>query len=149
MKRPAPGREFVEELARRRRLAITRRGAYKRRSRRQCTGFSYPYRIKETPHQPDWIYKIFAYSLGLDCDIGEKLKTIPVEHNGYRFRFATYNDQLLRDIQFYLIESELEQAVGRARLLRMNCTINLFSNFPLRQANLKKSEYDNGLQEAA
>ena len=42
-----------------------------------------------------------------------------------------------------MIESELEQAVGRARLLRKECTVNLFSNFPLRQAIMKKSEYDN------
>jgi hypothetical protein len=33
-----------------------------------------------------------------------------------------------------MIESDLEQAVGRARLSRCNCTVNVFSNFPLRQA---------------
>lgn len=94
-----------------------------------------------TPHQPEWIYKLFAYSLGFDIDA--KLKpNLTVTHNGCRFRFRTYEDQTLRAIQFYMIESELEQAVGRARLLRYDCTVNLFSNFPLRQAVLKESEYD-------
>lgn len=94
-----------------------------------------------TPHQPEWIYKLFAFSLGYDIDDRLKPNTI-VEHNGCRFRFMTYSNQVLRNIQFYLIESDLEQSVGRARLLRCNCTVNLFSDFPLKQAILKKSEYD-------
>lgn len=93
-----------------------------------------------TPHQAEWIYKLFAYSLGHDID--ENIKhNIVVENNGFRFRFSTYNDTVLRNIQFYMIGSELEQAVGRARLLRYDCTVNLFSNFPLRQAVMKESEY--------
>lgn len=93
-----------------------------------------------TPHQPEWIYKLFAYSLGYEVD--DHLKpNICVEHNGFRFHFMTYTDETLRAIQFYIIESELEQAVGRARLLRCDCTVNLFSDFPLRQAVLKESGY--------
>ena len=94
-----------------------------------------------TPHQPEWIYKLFAYSLGYDIDDRLKPNT-QVEHNGFRFYFMTYTDKLLRDIQFYIIESELEQAVGRARLLRCDCVVNLFSDFPLRQATLKEAKYD-------
>lgn len=94
-----------------------------------------------TPHQPEWIYKLFAYSLGFDVDSEIKPNTV-VTHNGYRFYFTTYEEEILRNIQFYMIESELEQAVGRARLLRYGSTVNLFSNFPLRQANIKKSEYE-------
>ena len=41
-----------------------------------------------------------------------------------------------------IIETDLEQAVGRARLLRCDVTVKLFSNFPLRQAILVESEYD-------
>ena len=94
-----------------------------------------------TPHQPEWIYKLFAYSLGYDVDDDLKPGTVVV-HNGFRFRFMTYADETLRAIQFYMIESELEQAVGRARLLRCDCTVNLFSDFPLKQAELKESKYD-------
>ena len=89
-----------------------------------------------TPHQPEWIYKLFAYSLGYDVDDRLKPNT-QVEHNGFRFYFMTYTDKLLRAIQ-----SELEQAVGRARLLRCDCVVNLFSDFPLRQATLKEAKYD-------
>ena len=42
-----------------------------------------------------------------------------------------------------MIESELEQAVGRARLLRHACTVHLFSNFPLKQAKMI-DEFDYG-----
>jgi hypothetical protein len=94
-----------------------------------------------TPHQPEWIYKLFAYSLG--HKVNEKLKNRTVDHNGYRFQFMTYKDEFLRAIQFYIIESELEQAIGRARLLREYCIVNLFSNFPVRQANFMRSMYDN------
>ena len=94
-----------------------------------------------TPHQPEWIYKLFAYSLGYDVDDSLKPNTVVV-HNGFRFRFMTYADETLRAIQFYMIESELEQAVGRARLLRCDCTVNLFSDFPLKQAVIEESEYD-------
>ena len=88
-----------------------------------------------TPHQPEWIYKLFAYTFDFDFDINARLiPNMPVEHNGWRFPFTTYDDPVLRNIQFYMIESELEQAVGRARLLRCDCTVNLFSNFPLKQA---------------
>ena len=93
-------------------------------------------------HQTDWIYKLFAHSLGLDFDEDAILKNLTVDHNGYRFRFNTYDDEILRKIQFYMIESELEQAVGRARLLRCDCTVNLFSNFPLSQANFLRFDWD-------
>lgn len=94
-----------------------------------------------TPHQPDWIYKLFAYSLGYDTDDILRPNT-KITHNGFRFRFTTFKNLILRNIQFYMIESELEQAVGRARLLRCDCTVNLFSNYPLRQATLQESKYD-------
>jgi hypothetical protein len=96
-----------------------------------------------TPHLQPWIYEFFAYSIGLEfaLDIALNPNAI-VERNGYRFRFAAYDHTGLRNIQFYMIESELEQAAGRARLLRCDCTVNLYSNFPLRQANLKLSEYE-------
>ena len=93
-----------------------------------------------TPHQPEWIYKLFAYSIGSKID--EKASNMTVLHNGKLFQFNTYQNEALREIQFYMIETELEQAVGRARLLRCDGTVTLFSNFPLRQAVMKKSEYD-------
>jgi len=60
-----------------------------------------------------------------------------IERNNYKFWFMTYDDEDLRDIQLWLIESEVEQAIGRARLLRNNCSVFLFSNYPLEQADFK------------
>ena len=97
--------------------------------------------VAGTPHQPEWMYKLFAYSFGLDFDVNAKLATMMIEHNGYRFPFYTYEDEVLRNIQFYMIESELEQAVGRARLLRFDCVVHLLSNFPLKQAIMKEIYY--------
>lgn len=97
-----------------------------------------------TPYQVDFLYKLFPFSLGLDVDEDAVMKTCKVIHNGYIFRFTTYSEEndILRTFHLWMIESELEQAVGRARLLRCNCIVNLYSNFPLRQAVMKESEYD-------
>lgn len=97
-----------------------------------------------TPHIPDWIYKLFAFSMRCEFDTEVKIKPgITVEHNGWKFRFTSFADEVLRTIQFYILESQLEQAVGRARLLRYQCRVNLFANFPLSQAKMVCDfEYD-------
>lgn len=95
-----------------------------------------------TPHQPEWIYKLFAYTIGLYFDENVKMHYQTVRHKDYKFWFMTFSNdnESLRNIQFWIIESELEQAVGRARLLRNNCTVNLFSSFPLKQAIIKETD---------
>ena len=94
-----------------------------------------------TPYQAEFVYKLFAFTIGLDFDEDAKMKSQLVTHNGYRFWFTTYEDEVLRNIHFWMIESELEQAVGRARLLRYPCTVTLFSNYPLTQAKIIYDEY--------
>lgn len=42
------------------------------------------------------------------------------------FYLNTYKNQVLQMIQTWLISSQLEQAVGRARLLREDCTVTVF-----------------------
>ena len=97
-----------------------------------------------TPHISEWIYKLFAFTMGCEFDTEAKIRPgLTVEHNGWKFRFTTYEDEVLRAIQFYIIESQLEQAVGRARLLRKYCTVYLISNFPLFQSNMEEFGYDN------
>ncbi len=96
-----------------------------------------------TPYHADFIYKLAAFTIGLDFDEDEEMERQLVTHNGYRFWFTTYKDENLRAVQFWMIESELEQAVGRARLLRNPCEVNLFSNFPLSQAEMIE-EFDYG-----
>ena len=94
-----------------------------------------------TPYHAEFIYKLFVFSIGIDFDEDEEMKSCIATHNGYRFPFTTYDDEELRAIHFWMLESELEQAVGRARLLRHPCTVYLFSNFPLCQAVMKNDKY--------
>lgn len=92
-----------------------------------------------TPHKPDAVYKLIGKHLGLD--VSEGIHRRRIEYNGFSFNFTTFNNEELREIQLYLISSELEQAIGRARLLRKSCTVFLFSNFPCNQAELIQEEY--------
>lgn len=89
-----------------------------------------------TPYHAKFIYLLAAFSMGLEFDEDEEMVLQDAIHNGYRFKFTTFQDERLRAIHFWMIESELEQAVGRARLLRHDCTAHLFSNFPLNQAKM-------------
>lgn len=57
------------------------------------------------------------------------------QYNGYEFWMNTFKDYRLRTIQMWLIESLLEQAAGRARLLRFDCTVNVFARFPIDKSN--------------
>lgn len=49
----------------------------------------------------------------------------------FYFKFNTYPTYELRKIHLDIIESQLMQAVGRARVLREDVTVNVFSNYPL------------------
>ncbi|MCH5185371.1 MAG: hypothetical protein J1F64_04510 [Oscillospiraceae bacterium] len=89
-----------------------------------------------TPHMAEFIYKLLAHQMG--GDVSDNLHYREVEYNRFKFWFHTYEDELLRRIQFWLIESELEQSVGRARLLRNDCTVHLFSDFPLEHSIFAK-----------
>nr|WP_300893193.1 hypothetical protein [uncultured Acetatifactor sp.] len=96
-----------------------------------------------TPYHAKFIYMLAAFTMGVRFDEDEEMVSQDVVHNGYHFRFTTFQDAELRAIHFWMIESELEQAVGRARLLRHACTVHLFSNFPLKQAKMI-DEFDYG-----
>lgn len=90
-----------------------------------------------TPHCNEAVYKLYAYVLTqFQMNFSnEQIKFQEVEHHKCRFWFNTYDNEFLKKIQFWFINSELEQAVGRARVLRNNCTVYLYSNFPVKQAN--------------
>ena len=68
-----------------------------------------------------------------------ELNNIMVEHNGCRFKFSTFKDEGLRKIMMWMCETEILQAIGRARLaIEAGCTVNLFSNLPMLQANYQR-----------
>ncbi|MEM9216990.1 MAG: hypothetical protein AAGD25_21905 [Cyanobacteria bacterium P01_F01_bin.150] len=63
-----------------------------------------------------------------------------VEHNGFRFWFNAYDNCDLRHLQFFFIESELRQAVGRARVNTEMAHVLLLSNYPLSEACVSDEE---------
>jgi hypothetical protein len=89
-----------------------------------------------TFHRPEYVYKLWAMMMG-DFNTDDTLAVRRIERNGFNFSFMTFKDTLLREIQLYLIESEAEQAAGRARLVSHDCNVHLFSNLPLKQCRLK------------
>ena len=77
----------------------------------------------------------------LGYDTSGSLHRYRVERGGYSFPMMSYADKKMRNMQLFFIESELEQAVGRARLLRENCTVYVFSNYPCQQAEIIENPY--------
>lgn len=92
--------------------------------------------VPGTPHQPPWLYKLFAYTNGFHFDENAAMRNQPVKYNGYSSWFMTFDkdNEFLRKIQFWMIESNLLQAIGRARLTRETCTVDVVSNYLLPQA---------------
>jgi len=92
----------------------------------------YDVSVVGTPNKPDFVYFFLAEIIGLPNSFNQSLSDRIVEWNGFRFRFFTYEDETLRDIQLSLIESELLQAAGRGRFLRNKNVTKIFSSLPLK-----------------
>lgn len=87
------------------------------------------------PNVDDIVYKLYGMATGLkikNCNMRHKR----VDYNNYNFDINTFDSIELREIQLWMIESMIEQAVGRARLLRNDCTVNVFARFPVSQATI-------------
>jgi hypothetical protein len=86
-----------------------------------------------TPHSNNIEYFLTAKVMGIDFKTTETTMGYQkIEYNGFRFMFYCFDKLELRKIQLALIESDLIQAVGRARTLRTGAKVELYSNFPLR-----------------
>ena len=95
-----------------------------------------------TPHLVESSYKLIGCYLGVDLTGDDtRIQRQKVMYKGYEFNMVTYGNSVLRNIQLYLISSELEQCIGRSRLLRENTEVLLFSNFPCEQAELHQENY--------
>ena len=81
------------------------------------------------------VCKLFAAHFGVD--VNTKMKFMEIEDECYQYWLHTYEEPDLRKIQLWLLKSELIQAVGRARLLRYNCTVKLYASIPLPQAEIE------------
>jgi hypothetical protein len=86
-----------------------------------------------TPHRNNVEYLLLAKVLGIDFKTSDTTMGYKeIEYNGFRFMFKCYDHPELREIQLGLIESDLIQAIGRARTLRTDSKVVVYSNFPLR-----------------
>jgi hypothetical protein len=86
-----------------------------------------------TPRYPTDYYEALNAALDLGIvDFTMSMQT--VRYDGREFDFYTYKDPTLQRIELETIEGMLIQAVHRARLIRHECTVKLYSNFPLQQA---------------
>ena len=101
--------------------------------------------VAGTPHINDSYYKLIASFIAPKAQIVTDCEYVPVIKNGWEFYFNTFNaDQntseatILQEIQFYMVESELRQAIGRARVVNNNCTVHVFTNYPLPEMELFK-----------
>lgn len=106
-----------------------------------------------TPYSIPEAYKLVACYLGsnMNREADKAPKIRRVEYRDASFLITTYEDPLLREIQLSAIESEMEQCIGRTRLLRNDCSVYVFSCFPCEQAQIIMGDYllssDNGGQE--
>jgi len=92
--------------------------------------------VAGTPYHADFLYKLIAFTLDYDFDEDEKMSMQVICRNGYRVRINTYRNENLQKVHLWMMDSELDQAAGRARLLRHDCTVHLFSRFPMKQAEV-------------
>lgn len=86
------------------------------------------------PNVDEKVYKLYGMLMDIDAE-DKHMSYMKTQYNGYEFWMNTFKDYRLRTIQIWLIESLLKQAVGRARLLHFDCTINVFARFPVDQFN--------------
>lgn len=95
-----------------------------------------------TPFYNEKVYKLLAACLNCDMKAVNEasLNHCLVENDDNSYYFFTYTDEFLRNIQIYFISSELEQSVGRARLLNNDCTVYVYSSCPVKQAEFIKEE---------
>ena len=93
--------------------------------------------IVGTPHIAPVFYTLFASAIGINTKLNDyQMEYKQIRRNGFEYYFQTFSDDdMLREIQLYLIESELQQSIGRARLLRNDCKVIVLSGLPISQAN--------------
>lgn len=85
-------------------------------------------------------YKLVGFMLGVDVS-KHTMSFRRVTYAGYEFPLTTYCNEILQKIHLYFLSSEMEQCVGRSRLLRKNAKVYLFSSFPCEQAEINTIDY--------
>lgn len=92
-----------------------------------------PLAVVGLPNMHEVVYCLYGMRLGAELK-KTRMYTHRIESNGYSFSLNTYQDDILRRVQLWMLSSQLEQAVGRARLLRNPAVVTVFAGFPVEQA---------------
>jgi len=105
-------------------------------------------KVVGTPHINPVVIKLYSKLLGISTNSMDfQFERQKIQHNGIEFNFPTSVNPDIQKLQFHFIEDQLIQSVGRARLVSNDCTVYLFSDYPLPQAkqhSLKETyKYDN------
>jgi hypothetical protein len=95
-----------------------------------------------TPHVNPITLVLYSKILNMEVNNTDlrNIRQQVVEHNGFRFWMNTYDNIDLRNLQFHFIESELRQAIGRARVNTEPAHVLLLSNYPLPEAAINLEE---------
>lgn len=92
------------------------------------------------PNLDESVY--FLYAMRAGTVIGkEYMRPQRIIFGNKSFYLNTYKNETLQMIQTWFLSSQLEQAVGRARLLREECTVIVFAGFPVEQAEYSDKLY--------
>lgn len=95
-----------------------------------------------TPYRDEKAYLLpGCYMYGEDMVNDDEMRRQRVDYNGRNFVIMSYHHEELKNLEMYFIESDQEQCIGRARLLRYNCTVLLLSSFPAQQAEIHTIDY--------
>lgn len=94
-----------------------------------------------TPHLHPNAYYLIAALLEGNKSRDYSIYNHRISNGFYEYVFNSFKDNLLQRIQLYFVETELEQSVGRARLLRNDNTVYVFSNYPVDQAQFIYKDY--------
>ena len=92
-----------------------------------------------TPHTSSKVYEGYYFLLTGKNNISREWKVKRVKKYGFEFDLNTYENEtdiFLTDIQLYFVYSELIQAIGRARALRFNVDIFVYSALPIPNSKL-------------
>lgn len=94
--------------------------------------------ILETPNYPVDSYRMMGLLIYCNTfDVMAEYETDKKEINGFRKRYASFKDPTLKLVQKYAVETELLQAVGRARLLNNDQSqVLVLSGYPLNEVDM-------------
>ena len=89
--------------------------------------------IAGTFSYPEHILNLIVFAVA--GEYPENMNNYKLNINGFRFGFFTFSNPIHRALHIHIIESEMLQAIGRARTIHFDCTVVVASHFPVKEAD--------------